>query len=60
MNAGLQPVARKPRECCNDEANLRRETVAKDRWIDHCTVCGARHFGMCVDPVPMGVVGGNL
>lgn len=60
MSATLQQVARKPRDCCNDPANLRREDVAKDRWIDHCTVCTARHFGMRVDPVQMGVEGGAL
>lgn len=47
--------------CCQDQNNLTvimDETVGTDRrWHHRCAVCGANHYGMTVDPIPLGVEG---
>jgi hypothetical protein len=59
MEATLQQVARRPRECCNVAENLTTKQVAENIRVEHC-VCGARHHVFSVDPVHFGVTGTSL
>jgi hypothetical protein len=52
----LKRVDRRPKDCCNEPKNLRREDVAEGRYIEHC-VCGNKHYVMEVEPLKMGIVG---
>jgi hypothetical protein len=54
----LKVVDRRPKDCCNDPKNLRREDVAEGCYIEHC-VCGNRHHIMEVDPLTLGVASAN-
>jgi hypothetical protein len=52
-------VDRRPKACCNDPKNLRREDVSEGRYIEHC-VCGNKHYVMETEPLTMGVASANV
>lgn len=50
----------RPIECCRVAANMTREQLRDQRYVEHCKVCGRRHWVAEVDPIEFGLTGASL
>ena len=44
------------KDCCNDDKNR----VVISATCEQCKVCGAKHYTLEVEPVRMGIKGGEV